>query len=70
MKFPRPTQHIKGAGDAVHLIAAPIAAAVDAVAGTKLKSCGGCAARRQDWNRRFPFVRARRIDTATETTQL
>lgn len=37
-------------GDAVAVIAQPIAQVVDAVAGTNLQNCGGCQQRQQAWN--------------------
>lgn len=40
-----------GLGDAVALVAQPIARAVDAVAGTKIAQCGGCKKRRAALNR-------------------
>ena len=43
-----------GLGDAVALVAQPIAKAIDAVAGTNLKECGGCAKRRAALNA-LPF---------------
>lgn len=39
-----------GLGDAVALVAQPIARAVDAVAGTDLKNCVRCNQRQRDWN--------------------
>lgn len=50
-KFPRPSF---GLGDAVHSIANPIAKAIDAVAGTNIQGCGGCAERRDALNRIIP----------------
>lgn len=46
---------IRGLGDVVHTFAGPIAKAIDAVAGTKLASCGGCASRRVSLNEKFPI---------------
>lgn len=43
-----------GLGDAVAAVAQPIARVIDAVAGTNLKQCGGCAARRAALNRLVP----------------
>lgn len=62
MRHPRPTTHhkaapIQGLGDVVHLIAQPIARAIDAAAKTSLSTCGGCAKRRAEWNQAFPFRR-------------
>lgn len=48
--LPRPS----GLGDIVAKFAQPIAAAADALLGTKLKNCGGCARRRAWLNRKFP----------------
>lgn len=44
---------IRGLGDVVHLFASPIAKAIDAVAGTKLASCGGCGNRRAELNQKY-----------------
>ena len=38
-------------GDAVHEIAHPIATVLDNALGTDLAHCGGCAERRERWNR-------------------
>lgn len=46
---------MKGLGDLVAKFAEPIAGAVDAVAGTKLKGCAACAKRRQMMNHLVPF---------------
>lgn len=46
---------LKGMGDVVAVVAKPIARAVDAVAGTKLAQCGGCAKRQESLNRAMPF---------------
>lgn len=43
-----------GLGDAVALVAQPIAKAIDAVAGTNIKQCGGCAKRREALNALVP----------------
>ena len=45
---------IFGLGDAVAAVAQPIAGAIDRVAGTKLKGCGGCKGRRRALNRAVP----------------
>lgn len=45
---------IRGAGDLVAIIAQPIARAIDAVAGTNIVNCGGCAKRRQQLNEIIP----------------
>lgn len=49
---PAPT---RGLGDMVAKVAQPIAAIVDAVAGTNLKNCGGCKQRREKLNQKFPM---------------
>lgn len=46
---------IRGLGDAVAVVAQPVAAAIDAVAGTSIKTCGGCAKRRAALNKAVPF---------------
>lgn len=38
---------IKGLGDAVAMIAQPIARTIDAAFGTDVQNCGGCKARQQ-----------------------
>lgn len=43
-----------GLGDAVAVVAQPIARAIDAVAGTNLQGCGGCAKRREALNKVLP----------------
>lgn len=43
-----------GLGDAVALVAQPIAKAIDAVAGTNIKQCQGCAKRREALNALVP----------------
>ena len=44
-----------GLGDVVAAVAQPIAGAIDAVAGTKIKGCKGCAKRQQLLNDMFPL---------------
>ena len=44
----------RGLGDVVAAVAQPIARAIDAVAGTDIQHCRGCAARREKLNARFP----------------
>jgi hypothetical protein len=44
-----------GLGDAVAAVAQPIAGAIDAVLGTNIKECGGCAKRREALNRAVPL---------------
>jgi hypothetical protein len=55
-KQPLPRPKVKGLGDAVSLVAHPIAKAIDTVFGTSVSSCGGCAKRQQGWNEMFPFA--------------
>lgn len=42
--------HRIGLGDAVAIVAQPIAAAIDAIAGTRIQHCQGCAQRREKLN--------------------
>jgi hypothetical protein len=44
-----------GLGDVVAAIAQPIARTIDAVAGTNVVGCGGCARRRASLNAAVPF---------------
>jgi hypothetical protein len=44
-----------GLGDAVAAVAQPIAKAIDAVAGTNVAGCGGCAKRQAALNAAVPF---------------
>jgi len=46
---------VRGLGDVVAIVAQPIAGAIDAVAGTSLKNCGGCKKRRELLNQKFPM---------------
>lgn len=51
-------QGLRGAGDAVALVAKPIARAVDAIAGTDLTNCPPCVGpggRQERLNDAFPF---------------
>ena len=59
MKWNRPRQHqkITGLGDAVAIVAQPIARAVDKLAGTDIEHCQGCAKRRATLNRIVPRIR-------------
>ena len=43
----------RGLGDLVAVVAEPVARVIDAVAGTRIQGCAGCARRRDNWNRRF-----------------
>jgi len=48
-----------GLGDAVALVAQPIARTIDAVAGTNIAQCGGCTGaggRKDRWNQAVPDV--------------
>lgn len=50
-----PDPALRGLGDVVAQVAQPIARAIDAVAGTHLRDCGGCKARRAKLNEWMPF---------------
>lgn len=50
---PRPK--MKGLGDAVAMIAQPIARTIDAAFGTDVQNCGGCKARREALNEKISF---------------
>ncbi len=45
---------LKGAGDAVALVAQPVAKVLDAALGTKITGCAGCKQRQEQLNTRFP----------------
>jgi hypothetical protein len=45
----------KGLGDAVAIVAQPIARMIDKVAGTDIQHCGGCQRRRNKLNEMFPL---------------
>jgi hypothetical protein len=47
---------IAGLGDAVALLAQPVARLIDAVAGTSLQGCQGCAGRKAWLNEVVPFT--------------
>jgi hypothetical protein len=49
---------LTGLGDLVAVLAQPIARAIDRMAGTKLKTCGGCAKRRAKLNAILPFQKS------------
>lgn len=51
-----PRRPMRGLGDAVALVAEPIARASDKMLGTQLVGCGGCKKRREALNRAVPFV--------------
>ena len=46
---------IHGLGDVVAIVAQPVARALDAVLGTNLQNCGGCAKRQATLNAVVPF---------------
>ena len=46
---------IRGIGDVVSKFAQPVARVIDTIAGTRIQSCGGCAARRAAMNRALPL---------------
>ena len=48
-------QPMRGMGDAVARVAQPIAGVIDKVFKTHVKSCGGCAKRREMLNTLMPF---------------
>lgn len=48
-------EQLRGAGDAIALVAEPIKRLIQAV--HPRWDCGGCQKRREDWNRRLPFRR-------------
>lgn len=50
----RPLKKPIGLGDAVASVAQPIAKAMDAVLGTSIQTCGGCAARKAMLNAMVP----------------
>lgn len=45
-----------GLGDAIEAVAKPIARTIDAVIGSGLSRCGGCARRRERLNRSVPNI--------------
>lgn len=47
--------YLKGAGDVVALLLGPAAMISDKLMGTRLKTCGGCARRREKLNKALPF---------------
>lgn len=48
---PIEAHEILGLGDAVAMVAQPIARAIDRVAGTNIQGCGGCKQRQEMLNR-------------------
>lgn len=57
-RMPVDPSRMRGLGDLVARIAEPIAGAIDAVAGTQIKGCGGCARRREKLNSAVPFTKS------------
>ncbi|MDE2106725.1 MAG: hypothetical protein KGL39_56440 [Patescibacteria group bacterium] len=55
MKRYPPSEPMRGLGDMVAKVAQPVARAIDAVAGTKIANCGGCAKRQDALNKAIPF---------------
>jgi hypothetical protein len=51
MDKPIEAREILGLGDAVAMVAQPIARAIDRVAGTNIQNCGGCKQRQEMLNR-------------------
>jgi len=51
MDKPIEAREILGLGDAVAMVAQPIARAIDRVAGTNIQGCGGCKQRQEMLNR-------------------
>jgi hypothetical protein len=51
----KPEARMTGLGDLVAKVAQPIARAIDAVAGTNIKGCGGCKSRQEALNKAVPF---------------
>lgn len=45
------TDGVRGLGDVIHFLAAPIAGAIDVVTGSNLGGCGGCFQRQQELNK-------------------
>jgi hypothetical protein len=50
-----PPVELRGLGDAVAVVAQPIARAIDAVFKTNVQGCGGCKARQAALNKAIPF---------------
>ena len=53
-KWPRPRK-LRGLGDAVAVVANPIALGIDAILGTQISNCGGCRKRQDALNRAMPL---------------
>ena len=47
--------YVRGLGDAVALVAQPIARVIDRAFGTNVQGCGGCKARQDALNQALPF---------------
>lgn len=54
--LPAPQKPVMGLGDAVAVIAQPVAKIVDRLTGSKLVGCGGCARRRAALNQMVPDI--------------
>lgn len=52
-----PPTELRGLGDAVAVVAQPIARVIDSVLGTNVQGCGGCKARQAALNKAFPLTR-------------
>ena len=50
-----PPAELRGLGDAVAVVAQPIARAIDRAFGTNVAGCGGCKARQAALNKSLPF---------------
>lgn len=48
-------ERIEGLGDLVHIALSPFAKLIDAVAGTNVQGCSGCASRRTQLNKAVPL---------------
>ena len=53
-KWKRPRK-LRGLGDAVAVVANPIALGIDAMLGTQISNCGGCRKRQDALNRAMPL---------------
>ena len=51
----RRPRKLRGLGDAVAIVAQPIARVLDRVAGTNLQNCSGCKDRQDRLNQAVPF---------------
>lgn len=49
-------KHLRGLGDAVAVVAQPIARGIDKVFGTNVQGCGGCKKRQEYLNKAVPFT--------------